>query len=402
MRLLSFSRVRIAVVVLIATTLALAFGAEVGLAADFQSGNGDVCEGTVGTPNCSTWGSHVGGANNVAMGYQMMPNLFLGNSNVALDVGALEHDVEGSDNVAIGETALTLNTASNNVAVGHRALLSNTTGADNIASGVEALQANTTGSYNLANGTKALFSNETGQDNLAFGRLALFSNTVGIDNVASGTGALGSNTTASFNVAGGVEALNHNTTGWFNTAFGHRAGQNLTTGWHNVDIANAGVAAEEGTTRIGTEGTQTRAFVAGVYKKPVTTPACAVKVNAEGQLGCNPEENSTAIATFASRKAVPSGNCLAYTDIAPAGTGACPAKTTGWSTSTLLAGPTPASGATVSNLYCGLECGGERLRHRARRCDRQHDRGDAALLHGQLDNQKQLLELQRIGFCGGR
>jgi hypothetical protein len=48
---------------------------------------------------------------------------------------------------------------------------------------------------------------------------------------------------------------------------------------------------------------------------------------------------------------VPNGNCLNYTELAGPGTGTCPRVTKGSSASTLLAGPTPANGATVSNLY---------------------------------------------------
>jgi hypothetical protein len=48
---------------------------------------------------------------------------------------------------------------------------------------------------------------------------------------------------------------------------------------------------------------------------------------------------------------VPSGYCLNYTELAGQGNGYCPAKTSGYSPSDLLAGPTPASGATVTNLY---------------------------------------------------
>jgi hypothetical protein len=48
---------------------------------------------------------------------------------------------------------------------------------------------------------------------------------------------------------------------------------------------------------------------------------------------------------------VTSGDCIDYTEIGQNGQAACPPKTTGWSGSNLLAGPTPASGATVSNLY---------------------------------------------------
>ena len=286
---------------MITTTVTLAFGAGVGLAADYQDAKHNVCEGTFSSPSCSTWGGHVTGLENIAIGDGMMPALTGGSGNVALEIGALS--------------------------------------------------SNTTGSSNLAFGGNALFSNTTGLNNFAFGVKALVLNTTGSNNLASGTEALRFSTTGGNNLASGTEALFNNTTGSANLAFGVGAGRNLTTGSNNIDISNEGVAAESGTTRIGSEGKQTRAFVAGIYKKPVSTPACAVKVNSEGQLGCNTGENSTAIATFASRKAVASGKCLNYTDIAPAGTAVCPGSTTGFSSSKTLAGPTPANGATVTNLY---------------------------------------------------
>jgi hypothetical protein len=49
-----------------------------------------------------------------------------------------------------------------------------------------------------------------------------------------------------------------------------------------------------------------------------------------------------------------SGYCLNYTELAGQGDGPCPAKTSGYSPSNLLAGPTPASGATVTNLYADM------------------------------------------------
>ena len=48
---------------------------------------------------------------------------------------------------------------------------------------------------------------------------------------------------------------------------------------------------------------------------------------------------------------MPSGYCLNYTELAGQGNGFCPAKTSGYSPSNLLAGPAPASGETVTNLY---------------------------------------------------
>jgi hypothetical protein len=182
---------------------------------------------------------------------------------------------------------------------------------------------------------------------------ALFASTTAGNNVASGANALSSDTTGEENVASGGVALLHNTTGSSNVAFGVLAGANLTTGSNNIDISIEGVAGEAGTTRIGTEGKQTRTFVPGVYKKPVKAPACAVKVNSEGQLGCNAEGDSGAVATFASKKEVASGHCLAYTDIGPSGNGACPAKTTGFSTSSELAAM-PANGGTVVSAFSHL------------------------------------------------
>src|SRR5204862_2535589 len=68
--------------------------------------------------------------------------------------------------------------------------------------------------------------------------------------------------------------------------WGSGAGFNLTTGSNNIDIGNAGVAGESKTIRIGTTGTQTKTFVAGINGAAVT--GAAVKVNAAGQLGTAP------------------------------------------------------------------------------------------------------------------
>jgi uncharacterized coiled-coil protein SlyX len=64
---------------------------------------------------------------------------------------------------------------------------------------------------------------------------------------------------------------------------GNNAGGNLTIGDSNIDIGNAGVAAEANTTRVGTQGAQRRAFIAGISGTAVT--GSPVVVNASGQLG---------------------------------------------------------------------------------------------------------------------
>jgi len=145
--------------------------------------------------------------------------------------------------------------------------LSNTTGDYNTANGAYALEFNTTGSYNTANGVDALYSNTNGYYNTANGFYALFFNTTGSNNTASGYGALFENTTGSNNIA-----------------LGNGAGANLTTGSNNIDIGNVGVGGESTTTRIGTTGTHTATFIAGIRGVGVAG-AQPVVVNANGQLG---------------------------------------------------------------------------------------------------------------------
>ena len=170
-----------------------------------------------------------------------------------------------------------------NTANGFAALESNTSGERNTATGRAALVNNTTGNNNTADGHDALFSNLTGLRNAASGSFALFSNTTGNHNTAVGYFALFSNTTSDSNTASGYNALLNNTTGTNNIGLGNFAGSNLTTGDNNIDIGNLGVAAEANTIRIGTVGTQTATYIAGIMGK--TTPrGTPVFVNANGQL----------------------------------------------------------------------------------------------------------------------
>ena len=202
----------------------------------------------------------------------------------------------GLENTAIGFDALNANTTgSDNTASGDAALLSNTTGEFNTATGVAALQSNTTGNANTATGGQVLFSNTTGHDNTAIGFDALNANTEGNFNTASGVAALLSNT-GDKNTASGNAALQNNTAGSGNTAdgqaalfnntgdnniaLGKDAGRNLTTGKNNIDIFDQGVAGEANTIRIGTQGTQTAIFVAGI----VGGTGTPVLVNADGKL----------------------------------------------------------------------------------------------------------------------
>ena len=172
----------------------------------------------------------------------------------------------------------------NNTFLGDDALISNTTGVDSTAIGFDALFSNTTGSANTATGFEALENNTTGNVNTADGGNALFSNTTGGSNTASGVGALNFNTTGFFNTAIGDGALFNNTTGSGNIALGLSAGVNLTTGNNNIDIGNEGVAGEAKHIRVGTKGTHTHTFIAGISGATVAG-GVGVIIDTNGHLG---------------------------------------------------------------------------------------------------------------------
>src|SRR5439155_23876279 len=171
-------------------------------------------------------------------------------TDTAYGTGALSNEAGGSHNSAFG----------------YYTLNSNTTGNNNTATGASALSGNTTASSNTATGVAALYSNTTGNNNTATGGFALLLNG-GSDNTATG-----------------VLALVNNTTGSNNIALGVNAGQNLTTGDNNIDIGNDGAADEANTIRIGTQGTQTNAYIAGIYQTTVPR-GLSVVVDSTGHLG---------------------------------------------------------------------------------------------------------------------
>jgi hypothetical protein len=207
----------------------------------------------------------------------------------------------GQNTAEGGDALFSLTAGIGNTAIGYHALYSNTEGTNNTATGVEALKENTTGSANTASGLRALLKNTSGSDNTAMGLEALLNNTTGIHNtangyatlvsnaegqgnMANGSNALHSNTHGHFNTADGTEALFSNTAGKQNIALGYRAGKNLTTGDNNINIGNEGVAAEANTIRIGTVGTQTNTYMAGIHRTTVAK-GVAVIIDSTGHLG---------------------------------------------------------------------------------------------------------------------
>jgi hypothetical protein len=221
---------------------------------------------------------------NTAEGTNALFSLTTGFYNTAIGFEALYTNTSAPYNTAVGANALYSNTDGfDNVANGTFALYGNTIGIRNTANGVFALSSNATGFDNTATGSFALSSN-TGSNNTATGSSALYNNTTGNLNTATGQAALYNNTTGSDNMASGEGALFSNETGSSNIALGFQAGFNLTTGDNNIDIGNGGVAAEANTIRIGTVGTQTNAYIAGIYQTTVTK-GVSVVIDSTGHLG---------------------------------------------------------------------------------------------------------------------
>jgi hypothetical protein len=155
---------------------------------------------------------------------------------------------------------------------------------ENTAVGATALYGNTTGGANTAVGFSAGFSGGGG-GNTAVGVHALFS-TSGGGNTAVCIGALFSPHTGDNNTAIGSGALYNAYIGDDNIALGNGAGSNLRTGDNNIYIYDPGMEKESNTIRIGTVGTQTATFIAGITGTAVT--GAAVVVDANGQLGVAP------------------------------------------------------------------------------------------------------------------
>ena len=232
--------------------------------------------------------SNTNGSDNTAVGFQALTNNSTGIKNTAVGSEALQNNTIGVYNTATGFDALSSNTIGfSNTATGIEALFSNLAGTSNTAIGFDALYSNIDGDLNTASGYNALHSNTTGDRNTASGSDALSRNTTGRDNTAIGQTALTLNTTGIQNTASGNSALQQNTTGNNNIAIGYIAGSNLRTGNYNIDVGNNGVSGESNTIRIGTAGTQTATFIAGIRGTPITG-GIPVGVTSSGQLGVAP------------------------------------------------------------------------------------------------------------------
>jgi hypothetical protein len=226
------------------------------------------------------------GVDNTAIGFNALRRNTIGSQNTATGFRALANSM-GDQNTATGSEALSSNIGgSDNTAMGFQALLYNLS-SQNTATGAEALLFNIYGGSNTANGFQALLSNRNGNGNTATGLYAIRSNIDGDHNTANGAFTMVKNTTGNANTVDGYNALFNNTTGSCNIAVGVGSGSNLTTGDNNIDIGNQGVAGESGQIRLGTVGTQTATFIAGIRGATVEN-GIPVVVGLQGQLGTLP------------------------------------------------------------------------------------------------------------------
>ena len=203
------------------------------------------------------------------------------NSSTSTAVGTGASNA-GTQNTGVGFDALAVNSGNGNTATGSYALAANGSGNNNVAVGASALLQNASGSANTAVGEQALSNDMTASDNTGIGFSALLSDTIGANNTALGVSALYSNGSGSNNTAVGMNAL-YMSTGTSNVALGYEAGYLATSGSDNIFIANQGQSGDSDVIRIGTAGTQTSTYIAGIAGTNVS--GTAVIVTGSGQLG---------------------------------------------------------------------------------------------------------------------
>jgi hypothetical protein len=243
-------------------------------------GNGNSAAENVNALNPSTTG-----INNTAHGWNSLSINTNGNENTADGYQALNQNLDGGANTAVGTGALASNNhGSYNTATGDQAMWYNLTGSENTGTGFRALSSNLFGNDNTAVGADAFYRNRYGSGNTVAGAWALFNGDNVNYNTAVGFQALYSYYGANFdyNTALGANAL-YSCTGSNNIGIGNGGGVNLDTGSNNIDIGNGGVSGDNNTIRIGTTGTHTATFVAGISGTPVIGDA--VVVDSNGQLG---------------------------------------------------------------------------------------------------------------------
>lgn len=173
-----------------------------------------------------------------------------------------------------GNLALSVGDATTNCALGYDALGSVITADGCCAMGFAALGSCTQGTGAVAIGQNALASYD---DN---------------NSIAIGFGAMEFATSGTANVSIGYSSLVSLLTGSYNVAIGPEAGVNLSGAESdNIYLTNFGVASENNTIRIGTQGNgnrqQNRAFMAGIVGVTTSNSEYVTINSSTGQLGAS-------------------------------------------------------------------------------------------------------------------
>ena len=258
-----------------------------------------------------------------------------------------------TSNTKGGTAALGVNAGSYNSAYGAASLGANTSGGWNTALGASALAAATTAANNVAVGYAA-GANLTGGSNTALGTSALTgaSGSTGTSNVAIGASTLPALTSGASNTVVGTQAGTALTTGSGNILVGASSGSLLTTGSNNIDLGHTGVAGDAGTIRIGTAGTQTAAFIAGIRNVSSLLSTQTVVIDANGQLGSVTSTSGTVTGvTGTANRITVTGTTTPTVDISSAYVGQSSITTTGTVTSGTWSGAFgTVSGANLTAL----------------------------------------------------
>jgi hypothetical protein len=192
-----------------------------------------------------------------------------GINNTGVGFNALNANTTAVSNTAVGYNALVLLTAAgNNTAIGDSAMATTTNSNNSVAVGYSAFNALTSGTHCVAVGASAGLVVTTGGSNTFIGFSCGIACTTGANNTALGTSA-----------GTGI------TTGGSNVIIGTGAGGNITTTSNNIIIVNTAVAGDAGVIRIGTAGTHTTNFQAGIRGATTALGALAVVIDASGQMG---------------------------------------------------------------------------------------------------------------------
>jgi hypothetical protein len=263
---------------------------------DFTNGLTSVA---AGASNLGTQNTCVGTSAGAALTSGSNTNTFLG-YQAGINSGSVTNTIAIGSGSGVGASATSA--ATGTITIGSTMAFL-TTGANNICVGTQAGQFLQSGSFNTLLGYQAAKQLTTGGSNVCIGEAAGGFLSTGSNNVYAGTGAGhgGPNSTnvcigasagntgtgaSSNNVFVGSGAGSAYTSGGTNLALGHSAASSPTTGSNNIHILNGGSSSDANTIKIGSQGTQTTAFMAGIYGI-TATPATAIPVlvSSSGQLG---------------------------------------------------------------------------------------------------------------------